>query len=82
MIVLTFAPLLAGRIARIGVRCFALLMKIRTYKRTSAGTQAAWLMGAVLLGFSASAVFADLLYLPRNTFLLPNSLRMVFRPTD
>lgn len=46
-------------------------MKIETYKETSARTQAAWLAGAVVGGFAVPAVFAGLLHLSRNVFLLP-----------
>lgn len=40
-------------------------------KKTSARTQIAWLLGAAGAGFAAAAIFAALLRLPRNLFLLP-----------
>lgn len=52
-------------------------MKIQTRKSTSAGTQVAWILSAAVVGFAVSALFAGLLHLPRNVFLLPYGIVVV-----
>jgi hypothetical protein len=46
-------------------------MNIHAHRKVSFSLQIGWIAGAAVVGFAASAVFAGLLHLPRNLFLVP-----------